>query len=66
MVTGIRLQVRAISVFGSLIKVIIFRDKLHELLLNVGKLGIRELVFVWSDFLLLKITKESKFVLVDE
>lgn len=66
MVRGVGLQTRSVAVLGTAVEVVVLLDQLHELVLDVGELALRELVLVGTDLLLLEVPKETYFVLVDE
>ncbi len=50
LVGSISLKIGAVAILGRAVEVIISLNKLHKLLLNVGQLAFRELVFIGLDF----------------
>ena len=46
---GISLQIGSIPVFSGAVQVVVLLNQLHELVLDVGELAIRELIFVRTD-----------------
>lgn len=66
LVRSVGLKVGSVTILSGAVEVVISLYELHELLLYVCELALRELVFIWLDLGLLQVSQEAEFMLQEE